>query len=454
MDETVTETAELKPKIVCVPPGPKTQEFNRRYNENVTGALPKVTPLVVRDAKGTLVRDIDENVYIDFVSGFAVLSVGHCHPKVVEAVSEQVRKLTHISAHLGSYEPYVALAEKVRKVAPTNLRDGKVFFSNSGTEAVEAALKLTRYVTKRPLTIAFWPSFHGRTIGALSCTGVSSKLRKGIAQSEMSGVVFAPYPYCYRCPLKLQYPDCQLACADYLENMLDTIAAPEDTASLIFEPISGEPGNIVPPPDYWPKISKICEKHGIQMIDDEVYTGFGRTGAMFACQHWGIEPHVIVFAKAIAGGMPLGGIIARKELMNEWSRGAHGSTYGGNPVCCAAGNAALDVITSEHLDQRAKRNGELMLDRLKEMADRFPIIGDARGKGMMVAIELVEDQKSKKPATEAAQRLLFEAYRRGLLIYVAGTYDSVIRLMPPLTTEEDLLEQGLDILQESLKHIK
>lgn len=398
-------------------------------------------------------RDIDDNVYIDFVSGFAVMSVGHCHPRVVEAVNDQVSKLIHISAHLGSYEPYVSLAEKIKGIAPRGLTDGKVFFANSGTEAVEAALKLTRYVTKKPLTIAFWPSFHGRTIGALSCTGVASSLRNGIAQAEMSGVAFAPYPYCYRCPLKLSYPECGIACAEYIDRMLETYVPPADTASVIFEPISGEPGNIVPPPEYWSMVSEICKKHGIAMISDEVYTGFGRTGAMFACQHWNVSPDVIVFAKAVAGGLPLGGILARKELMDNWNRGAHGSTYGGNPVCVAAGNAALDVIISERLDLRARKLGETMLRRLKEIAERHPLIGDVRGKGMMVAIELVQDPKTKKPASDAAKKLLFEAYRRGLLIYVAGTYDSVIRMMPPLVIEEELLEQGLQILDGSLAEI-
>jgi len=454
MDERVVETGNLlKPRIVTTPPGPKTKEFNQRYGLSVTEALPKVTPLVVRDAKGALVRDIDDNVYIDFVSGFAVNSVGHCHPRVVEAVNEQVARLIHISAHLGSYESYVSLAEKVKSVAPESLKAGKVFFSNSGTEGVEAALKLTRYVTKRPLTIAYWPSFHGRTIGALSCTGVGAKLRQSITQSEMSGVHFAPYPYCYRCPLKLTYPECGIACAEYIDRMLETYVPPEDTSAIIFEPVSGEPGNIVPPPEYWPKIAETCRKHGIQMIADEVYTGFGRTGAMFAIQHWNLSPDVIVFAKAVAGGMPLGGILARKELMDKWDRGAHGSTYGGNPVSCAAGNAALDVIKSEHLDQRAKKMERKMLDRLSEMAERHSLVGDVRGKGMMVAIELVEDRETKKPGTEAAKKLLFEAYRRGLLVYVAGTYDCVIRMMPPLIIDEDTLDHGLDILDESLDKI-
>jgi 4-aminobutyrate aminotransferase len=441
----------LKPGIVVKPPGPKTVAFNKRYERSVTSALPKVSPLVVRDAKGALVRDVDGNVFIDFVAGFAVMSVGHCNPAVVEAVRTQAGLLTHISAHLGSYEPYVSLAEKIRRVAPHNLRDGQVFFSNSGTEAVEAALKLAHHVTRRPLTVAFWPSFHGRTTGALSVTGVSARLKSGIARAEMSGVYFAPYAYCYRCPLKQTYPGCGVACADYLESMFDTVVPPEDTAAIIFEPVAGEPGNIVPPPEFWPKIEKIAKKHGIILIADEVYTGFGRTGAMFACEHWNLKPDIIVFAKAIAGGLPLGGIIAKRELTYKWERGAHGSTYGGNPISCAAGNAALDFITSHHLDKRAERIGNYMLTRLKEMASRYPTIGDVRGKGMMVAIELVK--ADSKPATELAKKLLVEAYQRGLLIYVAGTHDSVIRMMPPLVIEQELLDQGLEILDASLKAV-
>ncbi len=439
------------PKINVIPPGSKTEKFNKRYSKSVAGALPRTSSLVVKDAHGAIVRDIDDNEYIDFVGGFAVVSVGHCNPAVVDAVRNQVGKLIHISAHLGAYEPYLSLAEKIKSIAPGDLKRGKVLFGNSGTEAVEAALKLARYTTRKPSIIAFWPSFHGRTTAALSCTGVSASLKRYMPNVNVS---FAPYPYCYRCPFKQEYPDCGLLCVDYFKTMLETTIPPENVAGLIAELISGEPGNIVPPSEFWSTIKKICEENGILFIADEVYTGFGRTGKIFASYHWDLTPDIIDFAKAVAGGMPLGGIIAKKEIIDKWERGAHGTTYGGNPVCCAAGNAALDVILKEKLSERAEKMGEYMLKRLNELKEEHEIIGDARGKGLMVAIELVKDRKKKTPATAKAKKLLQEAHKRGLLVYVAGTYDSVIRMMPPLIISKELIDKGIDILDESLNTLE
>ena len=248
------------PKINVIPPRSKTEKFNKRYSKSVAGALPRTSSLVVKDAHGAIVRDIDDNEYIDFVGGFAVVSVGHCNPAVVDAVRNQVGKLIHISAHLGAYEPYLSLAEKIKSIAPGDLKRGKVLFGNSGTEAVEAALKLARYTTRKPSIIAFWPSFHGRTTAALSCTGVSASLKRYMPNVNVS---FAPYPYCYRCPFKQEYPDCGLLCVDYFKTMLETTIPPENVAGLIAELISGEPGNIVPPSEFWSTIKKICEENGI-----------------------------------------------------------------------------------------------------------------------------------------------------------------------------------------------
>lgn len=439
------------PKIVVTPPGPNSKEIVKRDMSLTTSAEYCYTTIALSEAKGSTVKDVDGNVYIDFVAGIATMNVGHCNPKVVEAVRQQAARLLHTSRHVAYYEPYVKLGERIREIAPHDLKKGKVLFVNSGTEAIEAALKLARYCSNKLIVVSFIPSFHGRAMGALAATASKASHRKRLTPL-LVGTIHSPYAYCYRCAFEKEYPDCDLTCLRYLRKLLRVTAPSEDIAAVLVEPIAGEAGYIVPPDEFLPRLKKLCEENDMLFIVDEVQTGFGRTGKMFSVENWDVKPDMIAMAKAIASGLPLGALLGKKELMETWDPGAHGTTFGGNPLSCVAGLASLNVIIEDKLAQNAEKIGEYILNRLKDMADEHKLIGDVRGKGLIIGVELVKDRKTKEPAIDEMKQLVVESVKRGLLVISCG--ESTIRIAPPLAISTELVDKGLDILDEALKTVE
>ena len=401
---------------------------------------------------GVFIEDVDGNVYIDFSSGVGVMNVGHHHPEVVGAIKEQLEKFMHISSHVGWYEEYVRIAKRLKEILPRGSRDSKVLLVNSGTEAVEAAIKLVRFSTGKTMILAFFNAYHGRTIGALSLTTRSPTWRSHLT-SVLVGAEHVPYPYCYRCVFKQEHPECGLYCLEYLRGVFETTCPVSDLAAIILEPIQGESGCVVPPDDYLPRLTQICREEGILLIVDEVQSGMGRTGKMFAVEHWNLTPDVMSIGKAVGGGLPLGATIGRRDLMDEWVTGAHGSTFGGNPVSCVAGSKAIEVIVRDNLLDNAKKVGSSMRKRLWELYEGHESIGDIRGRGLMIGVELVTNRESREPIKPEDRRgLLMECLKRGLFLIGAGA--SSIRLYPPLTITEDQAEQGLDIFEDALRTVK
>jgi len=439
-----------KPKIVTPPPGPKAKKLIKRDIECLSPSLTRTAPLVGVKTEGVWIEDIDGNVFLDFGSGIAVVNVGHRHPDVVEAVKQQIDKCDHVNSCDYYTVPQVELAQELFRVTPGNFKK-RVFFTNSGTEAVECALKVAKWHTKRYYFVGFIGGFHGRTIGSLSFTTTGISPRRYYAPM-MPGVVHVPYAYCYRCLFKQTYPECGLYCLDYLEDtVFKRIVNPAETAGILVEPIQGAGGYIVPPEEYLPRLSKICKKNGIILIDDEVQTGFARTGKMWACEHWNVEPEIICMSKAMAGGLPCGACVTRRETM-DWTPSSHENTLGGNPIVIAAALAVLRVIRKERLAENAAKQGEYLIKRLKEMRETHKYLGDVRGKGLMVGIELVKDKKTKTPATEERNDLILEAFRRGVLLLGAG--QSSLRLAPPLIINQQQIDVGLEIFEESLKTVE
>ncbi len=434
------------PHLATSLPGPEARAVVARNDRAVTPSLPHAYPLVVERAQGVVVEDVDGNRFLDCAAGIAVCSTGHCHPRVVEAIQEQAARLLHICG-ADFYDPmYIGLAERLGDLAPG---DGpkKVFLGNSGAEAVEAALKLARHHTGRARELAFFGAFHGRTMGAVSLTASKPVYRGGFGPL-VPGITHVPYAYCYRCTYNLTYPACNLACVSYIEDMLFARSIPPDEVAAIFvEPVQGEGGYIVPPPGWLSRLRALCDKYDILLVDDEVQSGMGRTGKMFAIEHWGVEPDIVCSAKALASGMPLSAMIARDEVM-DWPAGAHGSTFGGNPVSCAAALATLDVIEGEGLMANASRVGERLLGNLRELAEESRLIGDVRGLGLMIGVELVRDKETKEMAKEETDRVARECFERGLLVLPCGP--NSIRFSPPLIITEAQADAAFEIFAEAL----
>jgi len=439
-----------KPKIVAKPPGPKARAFIDRDRAVTSPSLTRTGPLVGVEEEGVWVKDIDGNVFLDFSSGIAVTNIGHRHPKVVEAINRQAEKLMFINSCDFYTLPQVELVEQLFKITPGKFKK-RAFLGNSGTEAVEAALKIAQWHTRNYYVIAFIGGFHGRTMGSLQLTTTSVSARRHF-KGMMQGVFHVPYAYCYRCPFRQSYPECGLWCIDYIGDiLLKKVCPPDDVACMIIEPIQGAGGYIVPPDDYLPRLSKLCKQNDIILVIDEVQSGFCRTGKWFACEHWGIEPDIITISKAIAAGLPLGVAISRAELM-DWEPGAHENTLGGNPIVCAAALAVLDVLKSEKLADNAAKVGDYMLDRFHEMAEKHELIGDVRGKGLMIGIELVKNRRTKEPAREEREKLMKGAFERGLILLGAGA--SSLRLAPPLILTKEQADVGLEIFEKTLKEIE
>lgn len=438
------------PKIVVSPPGPKAREMVKKDESLVSSSYARFYPLVIDSGKGCIVKDVDGNEFIDFNSGLVCLNVGHSHPKVVAAIKKQCDRFLHYSNTDFYYDEVIDLAGKLAEITPGDFNK-KVYFGNSGAEAIEAAVKLAKWHSRRQLFIAFISAFHGRTIGALSFTA-SKPTQRRYFFPLMPGVTHVPYPYCYRCPFKLTYPECHYWCVDFIdEYVLQKYVPPEDTAAILYEPIQGEGGYVVPPPEYPKRLKKLADKYGLLFIDDEVQTGMGRTGKWFAIEHWDVEPDIICSAKGLASGMPLGAVIAKAKVM-DWVGGSHASTFGGNPLSCAAALAVIDTIKEEKLLENATKQGAYIMKRLEELKARSEIVGDVRGKGLMIGLEIVEDKKSKKPAPEKVKEIMIRSWKRGVAVITCGT--STIRIAPPLVITRELVDSALDIIEDTVKEVE
>jgi 4-aminobutyrate aminotransferase/(S)-3-amino-2-methylpropionate transaminase len=413
--------------------------------------VPATAPVYVASARNAIITDVEGRQYIDFAAGIGVMSVGHCHPKVVVAVKEQADLYSHMCFGLFGYETYLRLAEKLNDLTPGDFPK-RTFFMNSGAEAVENAVKIARYATGRKAIICFDDAFHGRTYMTLSLTSQVDPYKVGFGPYAAE-VYRIPFAYCYRCPLDLTYPDCGCRCALFLEQAFAKQVKAEEVAAVIAEPVQGEGGFIVPPPEYLGIIKRMCEEHGILLIADEIQTGMGRTGKWFGMEHWEVEPDIVTTAKALGAGFPLSGITGRQEIMDAVNPSGVGSTFGGSPTACRAGLAVFDIIESEGLLERATLIGERIRARLRELQNQYPVIGDVRGLGAMAAMELVEDRKTKKPAGDFAKALRTKLYENGVVNIGAGTYHNVIRILVPLTIEDSTLARGLDILEETLAQV-
>jgi len=434
------------PAIRVTPPGPKAKEIIKR-DETYLANTTKTSPIVAKRALGSVIEDVDGNLIIDFTCGIGVVNMGYSHPRVVEAVKRQAGELMHFAGQDYYYDLQARLAQKLCEITPGNFPK-KAFFANSGAEAVEAAMKVSRYYRPRGMYIAFLKAFHGRTMGALSLTA-SKAIHREKYHPLVPGVVHVPYANCYRCVYRQTYPECGLYCADIIKDLyMKTIAPPGDVAALFMEPVQGEGGYIVPPKGWTERIAKIAKDSGILLVDDEVQAGFGRTGKMFAVQHTRVVPDIITMAKAMGSGMPIAATVFDKRL-DFPTKGAHSNTYGGNLVACAASLATIEAIEEEKALANCVKMGEHMRKRLEEMKGKYEIMGDNRGLGLMRATEFVEDRKTKKPAAKARDAIVKDAYEHGLLMLPCG--ESSIRYIPAINVSKEMLDAGLDVLEQSIK---
>jgi 4-aminobutyrate aminotransferase len=424
-------------------PGPKARALIARDRAVSSPSYPRDYPFVMAKGRGAEVWDVDGNRYLDFMSGIGVCSTGHAHPQVVRAIRDAADDFLHISSDYW-HERMTRLAEKVSQLNPVG-EPAQAFICQSGTESVEGALKLARYVSGRPRFISFLGGFHGRTMGSLAFTSSKYTQQAGFFPT-MPGVTHVPYPSLYR-PL-FAGSDQGEAVIDYIENVLfQSNVPPGEVAAIVVEPIQGEGGYIVPPDGFLAGLRALCDRHGILLIFDEVQCGIGRTGRMFASQHWGVTPDIMTLAKGLASGLPLGLVVARRRHMEKWKRGAHGNTFGGNPLCCAAALATLDLVEREYAGNAASV-GEYFLGRLRDLQQRFPCIGDVRGKGLMIGMELVTDRASRTPARALCEAVLTRAFHHGLLLLSCGL--STVRFIPPLMINCGHVDEALELLAPAL----
>jgi 4-aminobutyrate aminotransferase/(S)-3-amino-2-methylpropionate transaminase len=402
----------------------------------------------VAKAEGATITDVEGREYIDFGGGIAVMNVGHSHPKIVAAIKDQAEKFTHTCFMVTPYEAPVALAQRLCAAVPGDFPK-TVMFANSGAEAVENAVKIARYQTQKPAVIAFENGFHGRTLLGMTLTSKVKPYKFGFGPFA-PGIYRMPFAYCYRCPLKMDYPSCDLACADLLNDFFVSHVAAEATAAIIVEPVQGEGGFIVPPKGYFQRLKAICEANHVLFIADEIQTGIGRTGTMFAMEHFGVVADLTTVAKSLAAGMPLSAVVGRKEIMDAVHPSGIGGTYGGNPVACAAALAVMEVIEEEKLLDKSEALGKRLKSQLDGLHNEYEIVGDVRGLGPMMAMELVKDRESKTPAADEAKALVNYCYDHGLILLSCGAYGNVIRLLMPLVITEDQLDKGLEILNDGL----
>ncbi len=410
---------------------------------NVSG-----TDRYISHGRGAVLVDVEGQEYLDFGGGIAVMNVGHSHPKVVKAIRDQAEKFTHTCFMVTPYQSPVVLAEKLCDAVP-GTSEKKVMFANSGAEAVENAIKIARYYTKRQAIIAFENAFHGRTLMTMTLTSKVKPYKFGMGPFAPE-VYRMPYAYCYRCPYNLKYPECGASCADQLENFFVNNVAAEQTAAIIVEPVQGEGGFMAPPREFYSKLKAICEKYGILFIADEMQSGMGRTGEMFAMQHYGIEADITTTAKSLAAGMPLSAVVGKKEIMDSVHPSGIGGTYAGNPLACEAALAVFDIFETENLLEKGRRLGEKLRTNLDRFKEKFALIGDVRGLGPMIAMELVKDRQTKVPAGDEAKALVKYCLGKNLILLACGPYGNVIRFLMPLVITDEQLEKGLAIIEEGL----
>ncbi|MGE0441378.1 MAG: acetyl ornithine aminotransferase family protein [Gemmatimonadales bacterium] len=434
------------PKLVTEIPGPKSKAIVARDETWTSTCYIKEYPLVVSRASGAMVEDVDGNRFLDFMAGIAVASTGHAHPAVVKAIQEAAGRFLHICGSDFYYESMAQLAEKLATIVPGPSKK-RVFLSNSGTEAVEGAMKLARYYTGRTDFIAFKGAFHGRTYGAVSMT--SSKVKQHSRFGPfLPGVHHVPFGYCYRCDYGKTYPACGMHCVNVIEkDLFARHVDPENVAAIFVEPVQGEGGYIVPPKEFLPQLRALCDKYGILLVCDEIQSGLGRTGAMFATDLAGIEPDIITVAKGLASGMPIGAFVA-KESISTWGSGSHGSTFGGNPVSCAAALATIDLVEGQYL-AHARKMGNVLMAGVRELAAEFPVIGEVRGLGLMIGIEFVKDRTTREQHPELVHELVQRAFRKGVLLLAAGK--SALRLAPPLVIDEEDAATALGVIRDTLR---
>lgn len=429
----------------------RNEQLMELRNKHVPQGVSLLNPAFITKASGAIMVDADGRELIDFAGGIGVNNVGHSHPKVVAAIKEQAEKFIHTCFHVAPYEAYIELASRLNELAPGNFAK-KTMFANSGAEADENAIKIARYATKRPAVIAFEHGFHGRTLMTMSLTSKVKPYKLGFGPFAPE-VYRMPSAYCYRCPYGLKHPECKAACADVIEEFFYNNVAAEQTAAIIVEPIQGEGGFITPPDEYFGKLHAICKKYGILLIIDEVQTGMGRTGKLFAIDHWGVEPDIITTAKSLAGGMPLSAITGRADIMDVPHPGGLGGTYGGNPLSCRAALAVLEIFLEDGLLKRSEELGVKLRQRFEAMQEKFEIIGEVRGKGPMLALELVRDRVTKEPATDETKKLVRLCYDKGLVILNCGAHYNVVRFLMPLVITDEQLDRGMAILEESLRGV-
>jgi 4-aminobutyrate aminotransferase/(S)-3-amino-2-methylpropionate transaminase len=429
-------------------PGPNSRALSERRAKAVPRGLSHGTPIYVAKAEDAWLEDVDGNRYIDFAGGIGCANAGHRQQPVIDAINAQLNKFLHTCVQVTPYEGYVELAERMNQVTPGKFPK-KTLFVNSGAEAVENAVKIARAYTKRPAIIAFEDAFHGRTMMTLALTSKTHPYKAGFA--PFPGDVYRiPFAYCYRCSYNLKYPSCDLYCARHLEDTFKRVVANEEVAAVLAEPVLGEGGFVAPPPDYFKVLIDLCHKHGVLFIADEVQSGFGRTGALFASERYGIEPDLIVTAKSLGGGLPLAAVTGRAEIMDAPGPGGLGGTFAGNPLSCAAALATLDLFEKTNLLARANELGDRFQRRAREWQRRWPIVGDVRGLGGMQAIELVRSAETKTPAADETKQITQYCYEHGLITITAGSYSNVIRVLVPLVATNEQMEEGLDVLEAAL----
>jgi 4-aminobutyrate aminotransferase len=437
------------PRIKTPLPGPRARALIARDAAVVSPSYTRGYPLVIERASGCIVEDVDGNAFLDCTAGIAVNATGHAHPEVVKAIGEQAERFIHMSGTDFYYEPQVRLAEEISAIAPFD-GGARSFFGNSGAEAIEAAIKLARHATGRPNIIAFLGGFHGRTMGALALTASKTVQRRGFGPM-MSGVYHAPFPDTYRCPPGMKPETCAPECLDYIEHQLfGHLVSPDEVAAIVIEPIQGEGGYIVAPHPFLQGLRELTTRHGILLVADEVQSGMGRTGKMFAIEHAGVKPDIVAIAKGIASGLPLGVTAARADLMT-WPSGAHASTFGGNPVSCAAALATITLLKQELMANAAEVGAHLKAG-LTALMDQHPIIGDVRGRGLMVGVELVRDRRTKERAIEERNAVVSAAFERGLLVLGAGK--NAVRFSPPLVLTREQADIAVGIFDEALTAVR
>ncbi|MGH2740392.1 MAG: 4-aminobutyrate--2-oxoglutarate transaminase [Actinomycetota bacterium] len=435
-------------RLVTEIPGPESRALLERRARAVPKAVFNTIPVFVKAASGAIVEDVDGNRLIDFGAGLAVLNVGNSSPAVTDALHEQTDLFTHTCFHVTMNEPYVALAERLNALTPGEFPK-QTMLVNSGAEAVENAVKIARYATGRSAVVTFDHGFHGRTLLAMTLTGKVMPYKQGFGPFAPE-VYRLPYAYPYRCPMGQTPEACGPACADNAIAEMERHIGPENIACAVIEPVQGEGGFIIPAPEFLPRLDAFCKEHGILLIADEVQTGIGRTGRWFGIEHFGVVPDLVTTAKALGGGLPIGGVTGPAAYLDSVHVGGLGGTFGGNPLACRAALAVIDQIERDGLLDRATRIGATVLEAFRGFQGRYDVVGDVRGLGAMVAMELVADREEKTPAKDAAAAVIEHCYREGLIVLKAGTYDNVVRLLPPLTIDDALLEEGLGIIEKAL----